>query len=151
MVDDVKVKVSVDGSLSIGTGQSLVDQISAAKTAAVRSKDAQPFATVTDIPLLRNVASNAAHLHEQLLKTPKNEAETLEFRAGRAAALTLMQAAARRAGALGDIATRDALTLGMMLSIKNEPYRPLKDFMFDQALSRAESKELPPVESARSP
>lgn len=149
MVDNVKLKVGVDGALSLGSGHSLTDQIIAAKAAALRSLDAQPFGKVTDIPLLRNIASNAAHLHEALLKTPKTDAEALEFRSGRAAALTLMQAAARRAGALGDTATRDALALGMMISIKNEPYRPLKDFMFEQAISRAQSKELPPVESAR--
>ena len=60
-----------------------------------------------------------------------------------------MEAAARRAGALGDTTARDQLTLGLMQSIAKEPYRPLRDFAYERTLTRTEAGELANTATAK--
>ena len=134
-----KVSVMPDGMLALGAvPTSLTEQIRAAKVAVSQAPDNQPFANVNDVQTLKTAATSAAKLYETLLRPPRNDSEMLEFRAGRAAAMGVIEAAARRAGALGDVDARDGLTLGLMFSAQKEPYRPLKDFVFESSLSRAE-------------
>jgi hypothetical protein len=144
------ITVGRDGTLGFGgvTPTSLSEQIRAVKVAVTQAPDNQPLAGVTDVAVLRSVAVSAAKLHDSLLRAPRNDAEALEFRSGRAAALALLEAAARQAGAAGDTEARDALTLGLMFSIQKEPYRPLKDFAFESSLTRAEKGELAKTRTA---
>ena len=137
------VSVMPDGMLALGAvPTSLSEQIRATKVAVTQAPDNQPFAAVNDVQTLKTASAAAAKLFDKLLAKPKNDAEALEFRAGRAAAMGVIEAAARRAGQLGDVETRDALTLGLMFSVQKEPYRPLKDFAFESSLARAEKGEL---------
>lgn len=144
-----KVSVMPDGMLALGAvPTSLTEQIRAAKVAVSQAPDNQPFANVSDVQTLKTAATSAAKLYETLLRPPRNDSEMLEFRAGRAAAMGVIEAAARRAGALGDVDARDGLTLGLMFSAQKEPYRPLKDFVFESSLSRAEKGELSKTRTA---
>lgn len=144
-----KVSVQPNGQLALGTvPTSLSEQVRAVKVAVSQAPDNQPFAAVNDVQTLKSAASSAAQLYTSLLKPPKNDAEALELRSGRAAAMGLLEAAARRAGALGDTDARDALTLGLLFSVQKEPYRPLKDFVFESTLQRAEKGELPKTKTA---
>ncbi|MEW5742770.1 MAG: hypothetical protein AB1938_27890 [Myxococcota bacterium] len=144
-----KVSVQPNGQLALGAvPTSLSEQIRAVKVAVSQAPDNQPFAAINDVQTLKTAAASAAQLYTSLLKTPRNDAEALEYRAGRAAAMGLMEAAARRAGALGDTDARDALTLGLLFSVQKEPYRPLKDFVFESTLQRAEKGELPKTKTA---
>ncbi len=65
---------------------SFSEQMRAARIIVSKAPDSQPFAGVTDVATLRNVAYSAAKLFDAALKTPKNETEALELRAGRASA-----------------------------------------------------------------
>jgi len=144
-----KVSVQPNGQLALGTvPTSLSEQARTVKVAVAQAPDNQPFANITDVQTLKTAASSAAQLYASLLKTPKNDAEALEFRSGRAAAMGLMEAAARRAGALGDTEARDQLTLGLLFSVAKEPYRPLKDFVYESTLQRADKGELPKTRTA---
>ncbi|MFO0599704.1 MAG: hypothetical protein U0228_30635 [Myxococcaceae bacterium] len=144
-----KVSVMPDGMLALGAvPTSLTEQIRAAKVAVAQAPDNQPFAAVNDVQTLKTASAQAAKLYDSLLAKPKNDAQALEFRAGRAAALGVIEAAARRAGQLGDTDTRDALTLGLMFSVAKEPYRPLKDFAYESSLQRADKGELAKTKSA---
>ncbi|MFT3711665.1 MAG: hypothetical protein QM817_28850 [Archangium sp.] len=135
--------VMPDGMIALGAvPTSLSEQIRAAKVAVTQAPDNQLFVNVNDVQTLKTASAQAAKLFDKLLAKPKNDAEMLEFRSGRAAALSVIEAAARRAGQLGDVETRDALTLGLMFSVQKEPYRPLKDFAFESSLARAEKGEL---------
>lgn len=144
-----KVSVLPDGMLALGAvPTSLGEQIRAAKVAVSQAPDNQPFANVTDVQTLKTAATSAAKLFETLLRPPRNDSEMLEFRSGRAAAMGVIEAAARRAGQLGDVDARDGLTLGLMFSAQKEPYRPLKDFAFESSLARAEKGELSKTRTA---
>ena len=144
-----KVSVLPDGMLALGAvPTSLTEQIRAAKIAVSQAPDNQPFAKVNDVQTLKTAATSAAKLYETLLRPPRNDSEMLEFRSGRAAAMGVIEAAARRAGQLGDVDARDGLTLGLMFSAQKEPYRPLKDFVFESSLSRAEKGELSKTRTA---
>lgn len=144
-----RVSVMPDGMFALGqVPTSLSEQIRATKVAVTQAPDNQPFAAVTDVQTLKTAAASAAKLYETLLKPPRNDSEALEFRSGRAAAMAVIEAAARRAGALGDKDARDGLTLGLMFSAQKEPYRPLKDFVFESSLNRAEKGELSPTRTA---
>lgn len=149
-IGGANLTVGRDGTLGFGgvSPTSLSEQIRAVKVAVTQAPDNQPLSAVTDPAVLKSVAVSAAKLHDSLLRAPRNDAEALEFRAGRAAALTLLEAAARQANTLGDTETRDGLTLGLMFSIQKEPYRPLKDFAFESSLSRAEKGELAKTKTA---
>lgn len=138
-----RVSVMPDGMMALGAvPTSVSEQIRAVKVAVSQAPDNQPFANVNDVQTLKTASASAAKLYETLLRTPRNDSEMLEFRSGRAAAMGVIEAAARRAGQLGDVETRDALTLGLMFSVAKEPYRPLKDFVYESSLSRAEKGEL---------
>lgn len=149
-IGGANLTIGRDGTLGFGgvAPTSLSEQIRAVKVAVTQAPDNQPLSAVTDPAVLKSVAVSAAKLHDSLLRTPRNDSEALEFRAGRAAALTLLEAAARQANTLGDTETRDALTLGLMFSVQKEPYRPLKDFAFESSLSRAEKGELAKTKTA---
>jgi hypothetical protein len=148
-VGGVNVVIGQDGSIGLGqVPTSFSEQLRAARVAVSKSTDSQPLAAVTDVATLKNVAYSASKLFDAALKTPKNDVEALEFRAGRASALALIEAAARQAGKLGDTATRDQLTLGLMFSIQKEPYKPLKAFAYESSLVRAEKGELTATKTA---
>lgn len=137
------VSVMPDGMFALGSvPTSLSEQMRAMKVAVSQAPDNQPFAAVNDVQTLKTASANAAKLFDKLLAKPRNDAEALEFRSGRAAAMGVIEAAARRAGQLGDVDTRDALTLGLMFSVQKEPFRPLRDFAFESSLARAEKGEL---------
>lgn len=138
-----RVSVLPDGMIALGAvPTSLSEQMRAAKVAVSQAPNQQPFANVNDVQTLKTAAASAAKLFETLLRAPRNDSEMLEFRSGRAAAMGVIEAAARRAGQLGDLDARDGLTLGLMFSAQKEPYRPLKDFVFESSLARAEKGEL---------
>jgi hypothetical protein len=146
-----RVSVMPDGMLALGAvPTSISEQIRAVKVAVSQAPDNQPFAAVNDVQTLKTASAQAAKLYSTLLRTPRNDSEMLEFRSGRAAAMGVIEAAARRAGQLGDVDTRDALTLGLMFSVAKEPYRPLKDFVYESSLSRAEKGELGKTRTAES-
>lgn len=146
-----RASVLPDGMLALGAvPTSLSEQVRATKVAVTQAPDNQPFANVTDVKVLKSAGAAAFKLYETLLKTPRNDSEALEFRAGRAAAMATIEAAARRAGALGDKDARDGLTLGLMFAAKKEPYRPLRDFVFETSLHRADKGELSATRTAES-
>ncbi len=144
-----RVSVMPDGMFALGAvPTSVSEQIRAVKVAVSQAPDNQPFAAVNDVQTLKTASAQAAKLYETLLRTPRNDSEMLEFRSGRAAAMGVIEAAARRAGQLGETDTRDALTLGLMFSVAKEPFRPLKDFVYESSLSRAEKGELAKTRTA---
>lgn len=137
------VVVGQDGSIGLGVvPTSLSEQIRAAQKVILEAPDAQPLSSVTDPQTVRTIAFSAAKLYEACLKTPRNDGEALEFRAGRAAALGLIEAAARRANGLGDKKTRDQLTLGLLFSLQQEPHRGLKGFAFNRLLQLTAKGEI---------
>ncbi len=145
-------RVATDGSLMTSTQKApnLSDEIEAMRVAVAEAQDNQPLQSVSDVKVLRAVASRAATLHQVLRQAPRDDGHALELRTGRAAALGLIEAAARRAGALGEAETAQALTLGLTSLAKQEPFRPLRDFTLDRSLSLAEAHQLPEIEGVRS-
>lgn len=147
----VNVIAGQDGTLGLGqVPTSLTEQIRAVQVAVLSAPDNQPLAAVGDVATLKTIAVAAAKLFEACLRPPRTDAEALELRVGRAGALGLMEAAARRAGALGDLTSRDQLTLGLLYSIGREPHRGLKAFAYDSTLGRAAKGELPATKDAKS-
>ncbi len=142
-------RLEADGTVARGPSPRTVsERIRAAKLALFEAPNHQPFAAVTDAQALRAVAASAAQMHAVFRQAPRNEAHALELRAGRAAALGLVEAAARRANALGDVSTRDALAFGLLSLADTEPFRPLKDFTLDRLVGLGEKGELPKVGTA---
>lgn len=148
-VGGVNVVIGQDGTLGLGqVPAGLSEQMRAARIIVSKAPNSQPLSGVTDVNTLRSIAWSAAKMYDAALRTPKNDAEMLELRAGRASALALMEAAARQAGVLGDKEARDQLTLGLMFSIGKEPFRPLKAFAYESSLVRADKGELAKTKTA---
>lgn len=107
------------------------------------------FSAIDDPEALRAIATKAAVMHRALLLEPQDEAGKLERRGGRAAALSLIEAAALRASELGSNDVRDALTFGLVGAAKDEPHRKLRDFTLDRVNRGAEHSKLTPIGDAR--
>ncbi len=144
-------RVETDGTLMTSKLKvhALGDEIEAMRVAVSEAKDHQPLGTVGDVKVLRAVASRAATLHQVLRQAPRDDGHALELRTGRAAALGLLEAAARRASALGEVEVAQALTFGLTGLARQEPFRPLKDFTLDRSLSLAEQHLLPEIDGVR--
>jgi len=141
-----RMVIARDGRLGLGGPPTTLSEEIRACRVAVEADPRQSVASIHSVPLLRRIAGAAEQLFNACLQTPDGAAQAAEYLGGRAAALALLECAARRAGALEDFTARNELSRSLIKLIEEEPHTLLRHSALDSA---ATNGELPNLEDAR--
>lgn len=142
-VDGKELSIAADGRLELAGAQGSLDDTLAAHRAALKNiSEKNPFQSCDNAVLL-NVAERLAATHQGGLAEPIDDKHQLDLRQLRGGSLALLEAAAVRAGELGNTALRDRLVTLLVKAAEAEPFRALRDFACESMVARASEGTLP--------
>lgn len=111
--------------------------------AQLNKKEKTAFDSIKNPALLLKTAGNLNLQFDKFLEGKPDKMADLLFRQGRGSILSLMEALAVCAGKLQDKKTQSTIMNQLKELIKKEPFRRLRDFVCESAVTRMSKHELP--------